>query len=245
MSLVVFEKVSRVYSGTPPVTALKDATFELPEGAFAVLVGPSGSGKTTLLNIASGLDQATSGRAIVAGHEISKMSQSELCRFRREQLGFVFQAYNLFPALTAVENVEYTCLIRGDSRKVARQNALRALRDVGLRTKVHAFPNQLSGGQQQRVAVARALATHAKIVFADEPTANLDSKSAFQLIDLFELLNRKLGVSFLFSTHDSRLVNRAHQRFELYDGELIEDPLTRFAFCEYRPHSHRDVVPLR
>lgn len=222
MALVIFDNVSRVYPGTQPVEALKNVSFTLEKGAFAVLVGPSGSGKTTLLNIASGLDQATSGHTTVAGLEISKLSSADLCKFRREQLGFVFQAYNLFPAFTAVENVEFTNLIRGETKKVARQKALQALKDVGLEEKAHMFPNKLSGGQQQRVAVARALSTQASIIFADEPTANLDSKTAFQLIDLFEELNTKQHVSFLFSTHDSRLVNRARQKIEIRDGVLLD-----------------------
>lgn len=222
MALVIFDNVSRVYPGTQPVEALKNVSFTLEKGAFAVLVGPSGSGKTTLLNIASGLDQATSGRTVIAGLEISKLSSSDLCKFRREQLGFVFQAYNLFPAFTAVENVEFTNLIRGEPKKVAREKALQALKEVGLEDKAYVFPTKLSGGQQQRVAVARALATHASIIFADEPTANLDSKTAFQLIDLFEELNTNHKTSFLFSTHDSRLVNRARQRLEIRDGVLID-----------------------
>jgi len=223
MSILKFENVSRVYPGTPPVQALKNVTFILQRRAFAVLVGPSGSGKTTLLNLASGLDHVSSGRIVVDGDEISHLSESELCRFRREKLGFVFQAYNLFPALTAVEHVEYTNLIRGESRSVARDKAIDALESVGLVDKVHSFPGKLSGGQQQRVAVARALAQESKLILADEPTANLDSKSAFHLIDLFEKLNHSHHVSFLFSTHDSRLVARAHQRIEISDGELVPD----------------------
>jgi len=223
MAILIFENVSRVYPGTPPVDALKNVSFQLQRGAFAVLMGPSGSGKTTLLNLASGLDHVTTGRIRVDNFDISNLSAGELCRFRREKLGFVFQAYNLFPALTAVENVEYTNLIRGEDRKTSRERAQKALIDVGLQDKMHSFPGQLSGGQQQRVAVARALATHAKIIFADEPTANLDSKTAFQLIDLFEHLNRSHHVSFLFSTHDARLVERAHQKIEIRDGELVPD----------------------
>lgn len=223
MPILIFENVSRVYPGTPPVEALKNVSFQLQRGAFAALVGPSGSGKTTLLNLASGLDFLSSGRIRVDNFDISHLSSKELCRFRREQLGFVFQAYNLFPAFTAVENVEYTNLIRGEPRKIARERAMQALIDVGLESKVHCLPGKLSGGQQQRVAVARALATHAKIVFADEPTANLDSKTAFQLIDLFENLNRTHHVSFLFSTHDARLVDRAHQKIEIQDGQVVHE----------------------
>ena len=223
MAILIFENVSRVYPGTPPVTALKNVSFQLQRGAFAALVGPSGSGKTTLLNLASGLDFCSSGRIRVDNFDISNLSSKELCRFRREKLGFVFQAYNLFPALTAVENVEYTNLIRGESARVARERALQALEDVGLANKANSLPGKLSGGQQQRVAVARALATHAKIIFADEPTANLDSKTAFQLIDLFENLNRSHHVSFLFSTHDSRLVDRAREKITIQDGELVRE----------------------
>lgn len=223
MAILIFENVSRVYPGSPPVSALKSVSFQLQRGAFAALVGPSGSGKTTLLNLASGLDFCSSGRIRVDNFDISKLSSKDLCRFRREKLGFVFQAYNLFPALTAIENVEYTNLIRGESAKSAREYAMQALSDVGLADKANKLPGQLSGGQQQRVAVARALATHAKIIFADEPTANLDSKTAFQLIDLFEDLNRKHHVSFLFSTHDSRLVDRAREKIVIQDGELVRD----------------------
>ena len=165
----------------------------------------------------------------MAGLEISKLPSADLCKFRREQLGFVFQAYNLFPAFTAVENVEYTNLIRGEHKKEARAKAMQALKEVGLDGKEHSFPSRLSGGQQQRVAVARALATQSKIIFADEPTANLDSKTAFQLIDLFEKLNQAHATSFLFSTHDARLVDRAHQKIEIRDGALLESGLSNGA----------------
>lgn len=220
MSLVVLEKVSRVYSGTPPVEAVKDVSFALEEGSFAVLVGPSGSGKTTLLNMISGLDHVTSGRILLGGYEITQMGADQLSKLRREQIGFVFQSYNLFPVLTAVENVEYTALLRGDPQQSARERAIESLKSVGLETKLHSFPGQLSGGQQQRVAVARALASKARIVFADEPTANLDSKTAFQLIDLFEKLNADRNLTFFFSTHDSRLVDRGRQKLVMEDGRL-------------------------
>lgn len=220
MSLVVLENVSRVYDGTPPVEAVKNVSFTLDEGSFAVLVGPSGSGKTTLLNMISGLDHVSSGRILLADHNITEMSADELSKLRREEIGFVFQSYNLFPVLTAVENVEYTALLRGEPSRTARQKALEALKLVGLETKAQSFPGQLSGGQQQRVAVARALASEARIVFADEPTANLDSKTAFQLIDLFEKLNSEKNLTFLFSTHDARLVDRGRQKLIMEDGRL-------------------------
>lgn len=247
MALLIFDKVSRVYPGSPPVVALHNVSFELRQGAFAVLIGPSGSGKTTLLNLASGLDHASEGKICIDNHDITKLSAEQLTKFRRDKLGFVFQAYNLFPAFTAVENVEYTNLIRGEDRKLSRKRALQALHDVGLDDKVNSLPGQLSGGQQQRVAVARALATHAKIIFADEPTANLDSKTAFQLIDLFEQLNHKNHVSFLFSTHDARLVQRAHQKIEIADGQLVTADVHHDRLKQNRPEPlssssvHREI----
>jgi putative ABC transport system ATP-binding protein len=220
MSLLILESVSKVYPGTPAVEAVKSVSLRLEPGCFAVLVGPSGSGKTTLLNLISGLDQPTHGRIWLSGQEVTRLSPAELTRLRRDQIGFVFQSYNLFPVLTAAENVEYTALLRGEPRVEARHRAIEALALVGLGDKVDSLPRQLSGGQQQRVAVARALASRVKIVFADEPTANLDSKTAFQLIDLFERLNAEENLSFLFSTHDSRLVDRARERLLMQDGSL-------------------------
>jgi putative ABC transport system ATP-binding protein len=220
MSLIVLEKVSKVYAGTPPVTAVKDVSFRLENGSFAVLVGPSGSGKTTLLNLISSLDQPTHGDIWIGERKVSALQGRELSELRRDHIGFVFQSYNLFPMLKAVENVEYTLLLRGEKAADARAAALQALNAVGLTEQALRFPRQLSGGQQQRVAVARALASRADIVFADEPTANLDSKTAFLLIDLFEKLNREAGLNFLFSTHDSRLVDRAHQKLIMEDGCL-------------------------
>ncbi|MCM2277148.1 MAG: ABC transporter ATP-binding protein [Oligoflexia bacterium] len=224
--LLRFKNVSRAYaspedrSGSLTVLAVQDVSLDLPRGAFAALIGPSGSGKTTLLNLASGLDRPTRGEILISGTRVSALPQRELCHFRRRHLGFVFQAYNLFPALTAVENVEFTSVIRGDPREAARERAVTALRTVGLEAKLHSYPSELSGGQQQRVAVARALATQPDIIFADEPTANLDSKTAIQLIGLFEELNRTLGATFLFSTHDQKLVERVRTPIRLVDGKL-------------------------
>jgi putative ABC transport system ATP-binding protein len=190
------------------------------------VLGPSGSGKTTLLNLASGLDHADSGKIIIAGRTVSELDQAALCAFRRQHLGFVFQAYNLFPVLSAVENVEFTSAIRGDTSADARARAVEALTLVGLGHKLHARPNQLSGGQQQRVAVARALASQPDIIFADEPTANLDSKTALSLIELFEKLNADLGVTFFFSTHDQKLADRVKTRIEMCDGKISGAPET-------------------
>jgi putative ABC transport system ATP-binding protein len=217
---LLLRDIERVFPGSPPVYAVSGVSLELKTGAFAALVGPSGSGKTTLLNLAAGLDTPTEGEVMIAGQKISGMTKHELSRFRREKVGFVFQSYNLFPALTALENVEFTSVVRGDSEKECRSRALEALDQVGLSAKAKFYPDQLSGGQQQRVAVARALASKPAIVFADEPTANLDSKNAIDLIDLFQKLNQDLGVTFLFSTHDHRLVERVKLSFPMKDGKL-------------------------
>lgn len=220
-TILSLKNINHIYPGPVPVVAINNISFELKEGAFGALVGPSGSGKTTLLNLSSGLDRPTSGEIKIAEHQISALSQSALCKFRRENVGFVFQSYNLIPILTVVENVEYTAVIRGDSPAIARKLALESLGRVGLEHKANAYPNQLSGGQQQRVAVARSLACKPKIVFADEPTANLDSKTAVDLINLFEELNHNLGLTFLFSTHDSRVVERVNAKFMMVDGEIV------------------------
>jgi putative ABC transport system ATP-binding protein len=220
-TVLEFSNVVRSYPGEVPVQAVDGVSFRLDRGAFAAVLGPSGSGKTTLLNLASGLDQADSGRIMIAGREVNQLGQTALCEFRRRHLGFIFQAYNLFPVLSAVENVEFTSLIRGDDASQARARAEEALRLVGLSHKLGARPSQLSGGQQQRVAVARALASQPDIIFADEPTANLDSKTAISLIELFEKLNAELGVTFFFSTHDQKLADRVKTRLEMCDGKLL------------------------
>jgi len=203
------------------VCALNGVSFTFARGSFAALVGPSGSGKTTLMNLASGLDRPTLGKIEVADQIISDMSQVELCKFRRTHIGFVFQAYNLFPSLNAIENVEFTSLIRGDDSVSSKNRAIQALKTVGLQDKLKSYPHQLSGGQQQRVAVARALATQPDIIFADEPTANLDSKTAQQLIDLFEFLHLEKKATFLFSTHDHRLLHRVQFQIQIEDGRIL------------------------
>jgi putative ABC transport system ATP-binding protein len=223
--ILEFINVSRIYAGQDQangsVAAVDHISFKLFVGDFTALVGPSGSGKSTLLNLASGLDQPTEGEVLIAGLNLSKMNQAESCELRKRRIGFVFQAYNLFPVLNAVENVEFTSLIRGDDPKEARNRAIEALRVVGLIDKLNSTPAQLSGGQQQRVAVARALATQPDIIFADEPTANLDSKNAIQLIELFEKINQELKATFFFSTHDQRLVDRVKTAIEIRDGRIL------------------------
>ncbi len=221
MSIVLeLNQVTKTYTGATEFQALYDINFQLESGDFAAITGPSGSGKTTFLNIASGLDHATSGRIRIADQEITTMSKTALCQFRRNTLGFIFQSYNLFPILSAVENVEFTTLIRGDSKKESRERAIAALEQVGLQDKMNSLPTKLSGGQQQRVAIARAIAMQPKIIFADEPTANLDSKTAAGLIELFQKLNSEMKMTFLFSTHDMMIVDKVKKKFSMKDGCL-------------------------
>lgn len=214
------ERVSKRYPGDPPVVAVDAVDLTIARGELAAIIGPSGSGKTTLLNLAAGLDRPSEGRIRIAGEPIEGLDATALCLLRRRRMGFVFQSYNLFPVLSAIENVEYTSLIRGDDPRAARERAAKALGLVGLAAKERSLPGQLSGGQQQRVAVARALATQPEVIFADEPTANLDSRSAHALIDLFEELNRSLGATFVFSTHDHKLIDRVRLRIEMQDGRI-------------------------
>ena len=223
-AVLQFENVGKEYpspgGGGSSFVALEGVSFEIRKGDFAALIGPSGSGKTSLLNIAAGLDFPTAGTVKISGRATSQMTPAELSRFRRDHLGFVFQAYNLFPVLSAIENVEYTRLIRGDDRKTARARASEALAEVGLADKMHSAPSKLSGGQQQRVAVARALASDPDLIFADEPTANLDSKTALQLIELFKKLNEDKKITFLFSTHDLRLLESVKTAIAMKDGKI-------------------------
>lgn len=215
-----FEKVNKIYGTTYPVSALKDISIKLETGSFAALIGPSGSGKTTFLNLAAGLDYASSGEVWIGEQKINDLPKKELNRFRSFNIGFVFQSYNLLQTLTAIENTELISIIRGDDPKQVRKNALTALESVGLLDKKDFYPQQLSGGQQQRIAIARALVTSPKIIFADEPTANLDTTTAYQLIELFEGLNKNHGVTFLFSTHDSRMIDRVKEKITLKDGSI-------------------------
>jgi putative ABC transport system ATP-binding protein len=208
---------------TIPVYALKDVSIEIERGAFVAVVGPSGSGKTTFLNIVGGLDQPTKGSVVVDGKELTGMSENELINFRRDHIGFVFQAYNLIPVLTARENAEFVMLLQGvsDSERNERVDSL--LEAVGLADKAESRPNELSGGQQQRVAVARALAPKPAFVLADEPTANLDTQSAYKLLDMMEKLNKEEHITFVFSTHDHRVMERARRIIILEDGAVVSD----------------------
>lgn len=206
-----------------PVTAVNNVDLSIEKGEFAAVVGPSGSGKTTLLNLIGGLDSPTSGEITVAGKKISDFKPSKLIDFRLNNIGFVFQAYNLIPVLTALENVEFIMLLQNISRHERHQRAKELLASVGLEDLLNRRPVELSGGQQQRVAVARALASMPSFVLADEPTANLDSEAAEKLLDIMEQLNRERRMSFIFSTHDPRVVNRARRVITLRYGSILSD----------------------
>lgn len=205
------------------VRALDGVTIEIERGEFTAIVGPSGSGKTTLLNIIGGLDHQTGGSAFIGDTEITALNDNQLIDFRLNNIGFVFQAYNLIPVLTAEENVEFIMLLQNRPKEERHQRALELLTAVGLQDKVGNRPGEMSGGQQQRVAVARALASKPQFVLADEPTANLDSQSTADLLDIMAELNRKENITFLFSTHDQRVIDRARRIITLEDGKVISD----------------------
>ena len=205
------------------VHAVKQVNLSIKEGEFTAIVGPSGSGKTTLFNMIGGLDDITAGTVEIAGTNISSLNENELIDFRLKQIGFVFQAYNLIPVLTAKENVAFIMLLQGLSEKERMQRSQALLKQVGLGDKFDSRPNQLSGGQQQRVAVARALASKPRFILADEPTANLDSQSTSTLLDLMAEMNKKENITFLFSTHDQRVIDKARRVITIEDGKIIRD----------------------
>ena len=218
------ENVAKTYHESKiPVTALKDVDLIVDEGEFTAIVGPSGSGKTTLLNIIGGLDRPTKGTIIIGGTDISRLKESELIDFRLHNIGFVFQQYNLIPVLTARENVEFIMLLQKRSTHEMRERAMQLLKEVGLEEKANVRPSELSGGQQQRVAVIRALASKPKFILADEPTANLDSAAAGNLLDMMARMNREEGMTFIFSTHDQRVIDKARRVVTLEDGKIKHD----------------------
>jgi putative ABC transport system ATP-binding protein len=209
--------------GEVKVNALNGLSITVAESDFVALAGPSGSGKTTLLNIIGGLDSPDSGRVMVNGKALNEMNQSELATMRLKRIGFVFQAYNLVPVLSALENVEFVMLLQGVSAAERRERAEAILDDVGLRNMYHRRPSELSGGQQQRVAVARAIVAGPSIVLADEPTANLDSRTGEDLLILMKEMNEKRGVTFIFSTHDKMVMEYARRLIEIRDGRVAFD----------------------
>ena len=224
MEIIKTKGLTKTYqNNTLEVQAVKQVDLSISEGEFTAIVGPSGSGKTTLFNMIGGLDDITAGTVEIAGTNISNLKENELIDFRLKHIGFVFQAYNLIPVLTAKENVAFIMLLQGLSEKERMQRSEDLLKQVGLGDKFDSRPNQLSGGQQQRVAVARALASKPRFILADEPTANLDSQSTSTLLDLMAEMNKKENITFLFSTHDQRVIDKARRVITIEDGKIISD----------------------
>jgi putative ABC transport system ATP-binding protein len=224
MKVIEIKDVHKIYDGSElEVHAIDGVNLTFEEGEFAAIVGPSGSGKTTLLNLIGGLDHPSSGELIVGGTDLSTLKPSALIDFRLKNIGFVFQSYNLIPVLTAKENIEFIMVLQKRARQERDARTMELLKAIGLADRINSRPAKLSGGQQQRVAVARALASRPKFVLADEPTANLDSKSATSLLEIMEKLNREERITFIFSTHDPRVVKMARRVITLEDGRVVSD----------------------
>ncbi len=224
MKIIEIKDLYKTYEdNSVPVHAVNGVTLSIEEGEFTAIVGPSGSGKTTLLNVVGGLDEASGGSVVIDEIDISTLSSRKMTDFRMNKIGFVFQAYNLIPVLTALENVEFIMHLQGRNKKERENRAKELLEEVGLGEMMDRRPSKLSGGQQQRVAVARALASKPKFVLADEPTANLDSRSTENLLDIMEQLNKEEKITFIFSTHDQRVVKKARRVITLEDGKIKSD----------------------
>lgn len=223
-TIIDAHNVSKTFNPkTIPVHAVQNVHVHIEEGEFVALVGPSGSGKSTLLNMMGGLDEPTEGTVFIDGVEITKLSENKLIDFRLHNIGFVFQSFNLIPVLTAKENVGFVLQLQHMPKGEREKRVLTLLQEVGLEDKIDSKPGELSGGQQQRVAVARALASKPKIILADEPTANLDSRSAANLLDIMANLNKEEKITFLFSTHDQRVIRKARRVITLVDGKVDSD----------------------
>jgi len=224
MTVIETKDLHKTYQETKvPVKAVNGISLKFDEGEFTAVVGPSGSGKTTFLNMVGGLDSPTSGEVIINSSNITNFRSKALIDFRLQNIGFVFQSFNLIPVLTALENVEFIMLLQKTSKSERQRRAIELLEAVGLKDKIDKRPGELSGGEQQRVAVARALASKPKFILADEPTANLDSKSTANLLDIMEQLNKEEKITFIFSTHDARVVNKARRVVTIEDGKVISD----------------------
>ena len=223
-SVISLRSVTKVYrQGSVNIHALRGLSMEVEPGEFTAVCGPSGSGKTTMLNLIGALDAATSGSIVLEGRELGGLNKKELSELRRDRIGFVFQAYNLMPVLTAYENAEMVLWVQGVDGRTRRERVMGLLEQVGLKGMEDRRPSELSGGQQQRVAIARAIASNPAVVLADEPTANVDSETAETLLGLMEELNREQGVTFLFSTHDPQVMERARRVVRLVDGNVASD----------------------
>ena len=224
MNVIETKNISKLYKQADlEIRALDNVSVNFKKGEFTAIVGPSGSGKTTFLNSIGGLDSPTKGQVLIDNNDITKLNSNKLIDFRLKNIGFVFQSYNLIPVLTAKENVEFIMLMQGVSKTIRDKRSKELLEAVGLQEHLNRRPNQLSGGQQQRVAVARALASKPKFVLADEPTANLDSSSTSNLLDIMYRLNNDEKMTFIFSTHDQRVIDRANRIITLEDGKIISD----------------------
>lgn len=224
MDVIRLLRVHKTYSDNGvPVHALRDIDLTITQGEFVVIAGPSGSGKTTLLNIMGALDKPTQGKVFLENEDVSLKSRDAIAAIRLEKLGFVFQAYNLLPVLTAMENIEFTMMLRGHEVKERRARALEVMRELDIETLADKRPNEMSGGQQQRVAVARAIVNNPSIVLADEPTANLDSETGGNLLDLMQHMNREHNLTFIFSSHDQKVIDRARRLILLRDGLIEKD----------------------
>jgi putative ABC transport system ATP-binding protein len=222
--LIVTKGLKKTYEADGVATkALRGVDMTIEHGEFTAIAGPSGSGKTTLLNAIAGLDTVDEGEVYLRGRLISEMSGRELSDFRRDHIGFIFQAYNLIPVLTAEENIEYIMLLQKVTRDERHRRVIEILKEVGMEGLERRFPHQLSGGQQQRVAVARAMVSRPDLILADEPTANLDSKTGGELLEMMKELNEKTGMTFIFSTHDQNVIERAKRLVVLKDGRIEKD----------------------
>jgi putative ABC transport system ATP-binding protein len=223
MSIVDVKGVRKIYrKDAEQLVVLDGINFEVPDGAFVALMGPSGSGKTTLLNLIAGIDRPTSGKVLVAGTDVAALGESELARWRSKNVGFIFQFYNLIPVLSALENVELPLLLTHLKKSERRERAMTALKVVGLEDRAKHQPRQLSGGQEQRVAIARAIVGDPKVLVADEPTGDLDAKSAHEILDLMDALNRDFKKTIVMVTHDPRAAERAHTQRHLEKGVLVD-----------------------
>ena len=222
--MITIKNIRKTYqSGDIEVQALQDISLTIKPGEFTAIVGPSGSGKTTLLNIIGGLDSPTIGSVKINETDITQLPENELIDFRLHHIGFIFQSYNLIPVLTAKENVEFLMLLQKKNEQARNERTLKLLKAVGLEDQIHKGPSEMSGGQQQRVAVARALASKPSFILADEPTANLDSKSSENLLNIMQRLNRDEKTTFIFSTHDQRVIDKANRIITIEDGKIISD----------------------
>jgi putative ABC transport system ATP-binding protein len=243
--MITIKNIRKTYqSGDIEVQALQDISLTIKPGEFTAIVGPSGSGKTTLLNIIGGLDSPTIGSVKINETDITQLPENELIDFRLHHIGFIFQSYNLIPVLTAKENVEFLMLLQKKNEQARNERTLKLLKAVGLEDQIHKRPNEMSGGQQQRVAVARALASKPSFILADEPTANLDSKSSENLLNIMQRLNRDEKTTFIFSTHDQRVIDKANRIITIEDGKIISDTSNKTIPRNKKTSSHQYFINL-